>query len=303
MQAQNIIEADAAEVNAPTATSKKPPAEDVGQVAPPAVDSTTEASADQQLSNGISADFLSNLAHQLRSPLSSLRVWVDLLGDPSAQTSPDSMKRLVDGIDRATSRIERQLTDVLEAGYLEAGTLTVETGPVDAVQQLALAVSDTDQQARSRRVGIDLSLGDQRTYVTAAEDRLRQVIGLLLSNSIKFSPVGGKVTVTTGTTAQIASDQAATTVLEQRFEGPAHYFCVSNNGPAIDPELHHEVFRPFYRMARKDAHSGGGSGLGLSIVSGLLRLMHGGIWVRSGAESGVDFEFSLPHLEQAGDAR
>ena len=239
------------------------------------------------------ARFLANLAHQLRSPLSSLRVWVDLLGDPAAQASPESMKRLIEGIERATSRLERQITDVLEAGYLEAGTLTFEKSPVDAVQQLVLAVADTDHMARSRNVGIDLNTGEQPVTVVAADSRLRQIFGTFLSNAIKFSPVGGTVAVTVSASPVIAEDPASTVILEPAFDGAAYYFCISTDGPGLDRSLHRDIFRPIHRSAHSSARSAGGSGLGLAIAAGLIRLMQGGTWLRSGTDSGVQFEFSL----------
>lgn len=248
--------------------------------------------------NGIDIQFLSNLAHQLRSPLSSLRVWVDLLNDPAALASPDDMKRLVEGIDRATSRLERQISDVLEAGYLQAGTLSIETGLVDATEQLALAVSEAEHAARSRRIKIDIKFGDRPAIVTASAPRLKQIIGCLFSNAIRFSPVDGTITVATGSNSRIAGDPATTTILEPQFEGRSHYICVSDSGPGITPELHASVFRPFYRATRKDAHGGGGSGLGLAIALGLLKLHKGGMWLKSGLNEGAEFEVSLPQAGQ-----
>lgn len=256
-----------------------------------------------QSQSGIGVQFLSNLAHQLRSPLSSLRVWVDLLGDPAALASPEDTKRLVDGIDRATSRLERQISDVLEVGYLEAGTLTFETSPVDATEQVVRAVADAEHTARSRRINFDLDFGDQQAVVLSSEPRLRQILGALFSNAIRFSPVDGTISVTSGSQSRIAANPGVTTVLAPElppFTERAHYICVSNYGPVIPAELHHEIFRPFQRAVGKDAHGGGGSGLGLAIAFGLIKLHGGGIWLRSnpddGPDSGTEFEFSLPEV-------
>ena len=245
-------------------------------------------------SNPLGAEFLSNLAHQLRSPLSSLRVWVDLLNDPAALASPADMQRLVEGIDRATTRLERQITDVLEAGYLEAGTLTVSPTPINAFEEIVQAVASTEQAAKSRRVAVRLDLDSHNSTVMADRPRLKQIMVCLLSNAIKFSPVGGSVTVSAGPSAQIAGDSEATTVIEPTFEGRSLYVCVSDSGAGITKILHHEVFKPFYKASRKDAHAGGGSGLGLAIVAGLVGLHHGGIWLRSSPNGGTDIEISLP---------
>lgn len=265
--------------------------------------------ADSQAENRFGVDFLANLAHQLRSPLSSLRVWVDLLGDPAALTNPADTKRLVEGIDRATTRLERQISDVLEVGYLEAGTLSFEIAPVDAIEQILRAVSDAEHAARSRRINFDLNFGDQPVTVLSSETRLRQILGCLFSNAIRFSPVDGTISVNAGAKPRIADSPDATIILEPNFsrhsqfaqipEPPVQmqYICVSNAGPIIPQELHHEIFQPFQRAVRKDAHGGGGSGLGLAIAIGLVKLHGGGMWLRSdpasGPDSGAEFEFGL----------
>lgn len=303
MQVQNTIEADAAKREATSVALGANVVLPGAELSDASVSETATEENENGAADAIGVEFLSNLAHQLRSPLSSLRVWVDLLSDPAAIESPDGMKRLVEGIDRATSRLQRQITDVLEAGYLEAGTLTVAVSPVDLTEQLALAVSDMGQAARSRRVGIDLKFGSQPAAVLADPARLRQTIGCFLSNATRFSPVDGTVAVTTGPAARIAGDPLATTVLEPKFNGRAHYICISDSGPGIDPQLHGEVFKPFHRASRKGAHGGGGSGLGLAIAAGLIRLQHGGMWLRSGKSIGAEFEFSLPQARETEPAQ
>lgn len=257
-----------------------------------------------QSQSGIGVEFLSNLAHQLRSPLSSLRVWVDLLGDPAAISSPEDSKRLVEGIDRATSRLERQISDVLEVGYLEAGTLTFEMGPVDATEQIVCAVADAEHSARSRRISFDLNFEDQPAIVLSSESRLRQILGCLFSNAVRFSPVDGTISVIASSVPRIAGTPDATTILEPQFlQVPklAHYICVSNSGATIPQDVHSEIFQPFQRAVRKDAHGGGGSGLGLAIAIGLIKLHGGGMWLRSdaknGPDSGAEFEFALPDAQ------
>ncbi len=250
-------------------------------------------------SDGIGIDFLANLAHQLRSPLSSLRVWVDLLQDPATLQNPDGTKRLVEGIDRATSRLERQISDVLEVGYLQAGSLSIELGPVDAAEQIALAAAEADFAARSRRINIDLDLEDGNLTVQANEKRLRQIIDCFLSNAIRFSPVEGTVAISAHIRPRIAGTPGATTILEaDETDGRTVYICISNTGPIIPGDLHSDIFLPFQRAVRKDGHGGGGSGLGLTIARGLVELHGGGLWVRSdatkGSDSGADFEFSMP---------
>ncbi len=298
MQAHNTIASED-----PATSSAKPELERAGNGSDGAARAETSS---HQPQSGIGVEFLSNLAHQLRSPLSSLRVWVDLLSDPAAIANPEDTKRLVEGIDRATSRLERQISDVLEVGYLEAGTLTFESVPVDATEQILGAVADADHAARSRRIGFDLDLGGDQSTVLSSEVRLRQILAALLSNAIRFSPVDGTISITAGSKPRIANTPDATEVLAPESIGNAYYVCVSNSGPAIPAELHHEIFRPFQRAVRRDSHGGGGSGLGLAIVFGLIKLHGGGIWLRSniddGQDSGAKFEYALPAPPSANTA-
>ncbi len=275
MQAQNTFTSDAAELTA-------------SQHADPRRDGT------RGNSDMVSIEFLSNLAHQLRSPLSSLRVWVDLLSDPVAMRTLDDTRRLSEGIERATSRLERQIQDVLEAGHLSAGTLKIDTVPVDATAQIVEAVTEAEHAARSRRISVDLNFNSESDIVIAEPKRVKQIVGYLFSNAIRFSPVDGSIILKTGSAPKIAQAPSTTAILEPQFTGRALYICVSDYGPGIGSEMHHEIFQPFFRATRKDVHGGGGSGLGLAIARGLIELHGGGLWLRSETGNGSDFEFSLP---------
>lgn len=257
---------------------------------------------------GADSEFLSNLAHQLRSPLSSLRVWVDLLKDPSATTGQQDLHKLVDGIDRATSRLERQITDILEAGYIEAGTLSISPQPVEMAPEVINAIESVEQAARSRRITVDLRVEDGIFPVMADTQRVRQVLHSLISNAAKFTPVGGKVGVTISTQRPAGhpatDDQPSprcTWLTEPVTPVMAVYLTVSDGGPGIDPSLHREIFKPFFRASRHGIPGGGGSGLGLAIALGLVRLHGGEMWVRSEPGDGAEFGFSLPAASESVD--
>jgi signal transduction histidine kinase len=268
--------------------------------AAPAAGRLQEGAAFEEGSSLLGAEFLSNLAHQLRSPLSSLRVWVDLLKDPSATASLKDIDKLVDGIERATSRLERQITDILEAGYLEAGTLSITPRPVEMVTQVADAVESVEQSARSRRIAVDLRVEDSALRVMADPPRAQQILRALVSNAVKFTPVGSTVSVTLSTArpaehgAVGESGPVCTWLTEPVTPVRAVYVTVRDGGPGIDPVLHREIFKPFFRASRHGIPGGGGSGLGLAIALGLVRLHGGEMWVKSKPGEGAEFGFSLP---------
>lgn len=254
---------------------------------------------------GMDTEFLSNLAHQLRSPLSSLRVWVDLLKDPSAIKNPADLRKLVDGIDRSTNRLERQITDVLEAGYLQAGTLTISPRPVDLLDAVTEAIAHSEQAARARKVSIGLHAEDTGLMAMADRSRLLQIVESLVSNSIKFSTVGSSVTINIsaerpetapmeGSQASVGAGGVSTMVARPEIDGDAVYVTIRDSGPGVEPSLHREIFKPFYRTKRAGAPGGGGAGLGLVIALGLVKLHGGELWLRSDSGEGAEFGFSLP---------
>lgn len=249
--------------------------------------------------SGLDTEFLSNLAHQLRSPLSSLRVWVDLLKDPAAVGDPADLKKLVDGIDRSASRLERQITDVLEAGYIQAGALSLKIAPVNIVDVVNEAVSSSEQPAKAREISIEIHSEANELNANADEARLVQALKALISNSIKFSPVGSSVVVEIsssrpGTAPSVENGANSTAILPSKSEVNSVFVTVSDSGPGIKPELHHDVFKPFYRTKRAGAPGGGGAGLGLAIALGLVELHMGELWVHSSAGEGAQFGFSIP---------
>jgi signal transduction histidine kinase len=270
------------------------------RAAEPGVAANAAAHSQEGAAFGPGAEFLSNLAHQLRSPLSSLRVWVDLLKDPSATASLKDLDKLVEGIDRATSRLERQITDILEAGYLEAGTLSITPRPVEMVAQVADAVESVEQSARSRRITVDLRVENGALRVMADPPRAQQVLQALISNAVKFTPVGSTVSVTLSTVRPAehgsigAGGPVCTWLTEPVTPVRAVYVTVRDGGPGIDPSLHREIFKPFFRASRHGIPGGGGSGLGLAIALGLVRLHGGEMWVKSEPGDGAEFGFSLP---------
>ena len=252
----------------------------------------------------LDTEFLSNLAHQLRSPLSSLRVWVDLLKDPSATGSPDDLKKMVDGIERSTTRLERQITDILEAGYIQAGALTLKPEPIDVLDVVTEAISMSEQAAKAREISISLNSESLGLKANADRARLLQVISALISNSIKFSPVGSSVNVEITSKRPDSAPQGrkspgTSAIAKPERVKPSIYVTVRDSGPGIQSELHREVFKPFYRTKRAGAPGGGGAGLGLVIALGLVRLHGGEMWVRSRSGEGAEFGFSVPMADES----
>jgi signal transduction histidine kinase len=217
-------------------------------------------------------EFFATLSHELRSPITSVREAAHLLaeGIPGPLTSKQA--RLVDIVRRSTDRLLRLVNQILDASRLRAGVLPLERVPLDLDWLVDRAMEELRPQADEARVTLARERVGTRFTVLGDEDRLVQVVVNLLANAVRFTPVGGRVTV------------------RLVDAGPECEIQVEDTGVGIPTaELPH-IFESY-----RQAHPGkGGTGLGLAIVRGLV-LAHGGhVTAESQEGKGSRFTVLLP---------
>jgi signal transduction histidine kinase len=166
------------------------------------------------------------------------------------------------------------VNDILDIERLESGVAPLELRAESARDLIDDACGVVVQTATESEVRLERQGGD--TDVVADRDRVVQVITNLLTNAIKFSPIGGTVT--------IAVERDRREVV----------FSVTDDGRGIPPELHEAVFERFAQVDASDTRQRGGSGLGLAIARRLVESHGGRIWVRSSLGAGSTFYFTLP---------
>lgn len=245
--------------------------------------------------SAVNSGFIITLAHELRTPIASLRVSYDLLRDPDTlKGNPGESRRLLGNIDRSIARLERQASDLLDVGYISSGSLNLVKQPLDVTEPLLAAVDISRPAAALRHVAIELELMPDQPSVIADGLRLTQVMTHLLGNAIKFTPVQGSVSITVGTQSPDTGSDAEN---RQENEEPAPDVLivrVIDHGPGIR-EAHFElIFEPFYRISGEGTEGGAGVGLGLAIVKGLIELHDGTVWVKSTPGEATEFGFSIP---------
>jgi len=154
---------------------------------------------DEELSlarSAVESGFVVTLATELRTPISSLRVSFDLLKDPEAiRNNPVESNRLVENIERSIVRLERQASDLLEVGYIHNGNLTLAKEPLLVSEPVLAAIDISRPAATLRKVAIELEMEPDLPRVITDGLRLTQIVSHLLSNAIKFTPVGGSVVI------------------------------------------------------------------------------------------------------------
>jgi two-component system, NtrC family, sensor histidine kinase GlrK len=220
----------------------------------------------------LKAEFFATLSHELRSPITSVREAAHLLADGVPGPLTPKQARMVDIIRRSTDRLLRLVNQILDVSRLRAGVLPLERVPLDLDWLVGRAIDELRPQADEARVTLVRERIGTRFTVTGDEDRLVQVVVNLLANAVRFTPVGGRVTI------------------RLVDAGPECEIQVEDTGVGIPAaELPH-VFESY-----RQAHRGqGGTGLGLAIVRGLVHAHGGRVTAESHEGKGSRFTVLLP---------
>jgi len=212
-------------------------------------------------------EFVANLVHELKTPITSLRLTAEsLLGDPAPKDRARFAERLVKEAD-LMSRIIDNLRQLAE---LESGALSVETSSFNLKELIEELRSRLGPE---RPVTVDMP---QDLVISTDRPKLVQALGNLIDNAAKFSPQG--------TAVDIRSEVASSTVL----------ISVRDRGPGISPEHWDRVFERFYKVDRARPRESGGFGLGLAISKHLVQSIGGRIWTEAAQDGGQVFFIALP---------
>jgi len=219
-------------------------------------------------------DLVAIVSHDLKNPVHTINMAAGLLREvaPSNDRRLTTRKQL-DVIQRAASRANRLISDLLDVAKIQAGGMSVELATVDVPSMVQEAVDSVAAVAASKGLVLEKNVADGIPAVAADRDRVLQVFGNLLGNAIKFTPKGGKITI------------------DAECDGFVARFAVCDTGPGIPPEHVPHVFDRYWQ-AKSTAKLG--TGLGLSIAKGIVEAHMGRIWVESEPGKGASFIFTLP---------
>jgi signal transduction histidine kinase len=222
-------------------------------------------------------EFFALVSHELRTPLTSIVGYLEVLVEEDAEDDllTPHQRRFLATIARNAQRLERLVGDLLFVAQLEAGTLTLDAGEAD----LAALAREARDAALPRAVGQGVSLAVQAgTAVPCPGDagRLGQVLDNLVSNAVKFTPAGGRVTVRTGR------------------EGDRAWFEVADTGVGIPAGELGRLFERFFRASTATDAEVPGIGLGLAISKAIVDGHGGRIAVTSTEGRGTTFRVELP---------
>ena len=228
-----------------------------------------------QAANRAKDEFLATLSHELRTPLNAIMGWAKLLA--SGNLDRETSRKAIEIIDRNTRLQAQLIEDLLDISRIITGKLRLEVAatPVGAIVEGA--VESVRALADARRITIDVHLGESQEPILCDPARMQQVVWNLLTNAIKFTPEGGRVTV------QVSRTPGGIAIE------------VSDTGIGIEPDFLPHVFDRFRQQDGASTRAHGGLGLGLSIVQHLVELHGGDVEALSeGVDRGATFVVRLP---------
>ena len=223
----------------------------------------------------VRTDFAANVSHELKTPLTSIRGFVETLLD-GAIDNPEMARKFLNIIMLESERLTRLINDILSISKLESG---MDEAPKERLRLDKEAHDVTEMleiHAREKQVTLNCHLNKNPIYIIANKDHLEQMLINLIENGIKYNKPGGSVTV------QVFANETSANLT------------VSDTGIGIAEEHLPRMFERFYRVDKGRSRSMGGTGLGLAIVKHIVRTMHGEIEVHSKLGEGTEFLVTIP---------
>jgi len=223
-------------------------------------------------------DYVANISHELRTPLTGIRGMVEPLMDGYMDTEEEKMD-CYRVIYQETMRLEKLIGEMLDMSRLQAGRAQVELEPMRVEGVMEASVRRMLKRAQEGGVELKIEIPEELPEVTGNENRILQVLIILLDNALSFTPPGGSVK------------------LAARRQGKNVYVSVRDTGAGIDPSDLPYIWERFYK-ADKSRMRTTGTGLGLAIAKLVVECMGGMITVQSELGRGTEFEFSLVVYEE-----
>ena len=223
----------------------------------------------------VRTDFAANVSHELKTPLTSIRGFVETL-QAGAIDNPEMAHKFLNIIMMETERLTRLINDILSISKLESGDDEVATERIRLDKKARDVCDMLSIHAQEKQVTVNCTTGNDPVWIIGNPDRVEQLLINLTENAIKYNEPGGSVTVQV-----FANDQEANVT-------------ISDTGIGIAEENLPRLFERFYRVDKGRSRQMGGTGLGLAIVKHIVRSMGGEIEVHSKLGEGTEFLVTLP---------
>jgi two-component system, cell cycle sensor histidine kinase PleC len=257
--------------------------EDLARELEEARDEALRKRFEAETANASKTAFLANMSHELRTPLNAILGFSEIIakqvfGDVG---SPRYAEYATD-IHSSGAHLLSLINDLLDVAKIEAGRMEIEPCELDVRRCFDSALKIIATKARERRQDLAIEIDPSAPALFADERALKQILINLVSNAVKFTPEGGRITVLAG-----------------RARDGSFQIMVEDNGPGIPREKLDKIFKPFSQVDNRYDRQGGGTGLGLALVRGLAELHGGRAWIESEQGKGCRAFVILPTTARA----
>lgn len=224
---------------------------------------------------GIRQQFVANVSHELKTPLSSIRAYAETLLNGAIEDKAHA-RNFLGRIDEQAARLNELILDLLSLARIESGQAVLDLTEVPLQQVVKRCLDFCEGRAKAKDIALVNEISDKQLAVRGDEESLQHILDNLIDNAVKYTPPGGTITIS-------CSLQDG----EARIE-------VVDTGVGIAAEHHDRLFERFYRVDKARSRELGGTGLGLSIVKHLCQAMGGSVSVSSTLGKGSTFSVRLP---------
>lgn len=238
--------------------------------------------------NDSKSEFVSFVAHELKTPMTSIKGYTDLLlmsggGSPLEPQQEGFLRTIHANIERMNTLV----SDLNDVTKMETNNLQMELAAVDFTAVIAETLRPLQRQIENRQQTLEINLPANLPALYGDQNRLIQVLTNLLSNAHKYTPTGGRITIT----GEVVPNRW--NARRQPAEAVCHIM-VRDTGIGMSSEDVNKLFTPYFRSENPLAREQPGTGLGLTIVRGIVERHNGRIWVESELGQGTVFHFTVP---------
>lgn len=222
------------------------------------------------------SDFFSTMAHELRNPLSTIKMGISLLVEGTQEPKTEGQKELLILLEGETNRLIRLVNSLLDLSKMEAGMMTYHLEQQDLVPLIDQAIKEIGPLVEAKKINLETKIMEGLPIIKIDSERVLQALRNIIGNAVKFTPDGGRV----GVLAR---------PIEKGVE-----VSVEDTGPGISTENLPTIFEKFQQVNNKGPYQSKGTGLGLAIAKQIVTHHGGKIWAESNPGQGSTFIFVLP---------
>jgi signal transduction histidine kinase len=237
-----------------------------------------------QAANQAKNDFISFVSHELKTPMTSIRGYTDLLTSGIVGSINENQANFLSTIRSNVDRMATLVSDLTDVSRIEAGRVRLDFESVPASDVVSEVSRSISTQIEEKEQTLEITIPENLPPMWGDRTRLVQILTNLITNAHKYSPARGKITVTAEETMQATAQGTSRAI----------HLVVQDNGYGISTENQKNIFQKFYRSDDPNIRDTPGTGLGLNISKQLIEMLGGQIWFESEYRSGSSFHITVP---------